>query len=283
MKYIILICIAFKSMLSVAQSDTTNQLNENKQREGYWVLTNKEIPLPAYTDSQKIEEGYYKNGKKEGKWISYFNNGKTKQILNYKNGNPDGLTFFYFKNGNIRESGTWRNNRWVGDYKLYYSNGNLKNHFNYNLQGVKDGEQIYFHENGMISVKGEWQNGNETENIVEYNSNGEPNTQRYKPGPSLVKPVVAKNQKSNTKTSLTTLDSTKNTAVQLPQKPVAPFNGNGYHEFLDKEGNKSKVGEFKNGLLTDGKIFKYTPNGKLLETRIVKGGNVVKVIKGNKK
>lgn len=282
MKYFLLICIALNYSLCLAQSDTINQVNENNKRDGYWVLTNQELPLPAYADSQKIEEGTYKNGKKEGVWTSYFNNGKIKQILNYSNGNPDGETIFYYKNGNIREAGTWKNNRWVGDYKTYYANGNLKNHFTYNLQGVKNGEQIYFHENGVISVKGNWKNGNETPNIVEYDKEGKPNTNRYKAGPALTKNITTKVKAKTPKLVKENIDSTKKEVVAPKPIATSPFNGNGFHQFLDRNGNKTKIGIFKNGLLLDGEIFKYSANGKLIETRIVKGGNVVKVVKANK-
>ncbi len=257
---------------SFGQDEPINQSDEQNRKQGYWILTNQEKNLPGYDPSQKVEEGNFVDNKKEGKWIFYFNNGKPKHILFYENGAADGDAVFYYKNGNIREIGTWRNNRWVGEYKTYYRNGNLKNHFNFNLQGLKEGQQIYFHENGKPNIVGTWEGGNETNDLAEYNEDGTPNTDRYKEGPpidSLFDGMFAD--------TLSKIDSSK---IVKQKKPVhvVPFDGNGYHEFKDRNGNKTKVGEFENGILKDGKIYKYNQAGKLIQTKYIRDGNIVKVV-----
>jgi len=40
-----------------------NQLNKNNERIGYWILQD--------TDKNKLAEGSYVNGKRDGKWILY--------------------------------------------------------------------------------------------------------------------------------------------------------------------------------------------------------------------
>ena len=268
----------------LSQNDTINQVDDQNRKQGHWVFTNQQKHLPGYTADQKVEEGKFVNSRKSGKWTFYFNNGKPKHVLNYVNGSADGEAIFYYKNGNIRETGTWRNNRWVGEYKMYYRNGNPKNHFNYNIQGLKNGKQIYYHENGKPSLVGTWNNGNETEDIAEYKEDGSVNTDRYKAGPAIPdvpteKVVKVEKPKVTEDTLVASIDSSKIRKPEKPKGPVAPFNGNGFHEFKDRNGNKTKVGEFEDGLLIDGKIYKYDAKGKLLLTKIVKSGNVVKVIR----
>ena len=270
-------------LTSLAQTESINQTDDQNKKQGHWIFTNKEKHLPGYTDDQKIEEGNFINNKKEGKWTFYFNNEKPKHILNYKDGTPEGEATFYYKNGNVREKGTWKNNRWIGEYKMYYRDGTPKNHFNYNLQGLKEGKQIYYHENGKPSLIGTWENGNETGDLAEYNLDGSPKTNRFEAGPPITETTTEKVIETPD-TIAVVVDSTelKIRKAEKKDKPITPFNGNGYHEFKDRYGNKTKVGEFLDGLLVDGKIYKYDPKGKLLETKIVRDGSIVKVIKEKK-
>ena len=66
-----------------------------------------------------------------------------------------------------------------------------------------------------------------------------------------------------------------------PPAIIPTFDGNGFHEFKDRYGNNSKVGEFENGLLVNGKIFKYNQKGKLIQTKHVKNGKIV-LVENNK-
>ena len=236
---------------------------------------NQQKKLPGYQPNQKVEEGYYVNNKKEGKWVFYYRNGKTKHILFYQDGIADGKATFFYKNGTIRETGTWKNNRWVGEYKQYYENGNPKNHFNYDNRGVKDGKQIYFHKNGNPSLIGTWDNGNETGDLAEYKEDGSANTDRYKAGPEL----DIKNKRDSLEIDSLSIDSLKIKIHRKPKEPIAPFDGNGYHEFKDKNGKTTKIGDFEDGLLVNGKIFKYDEKGKLILTKIVKDRSIIKIIR----
>ena len=100
---------------SVFSIDTLNYVDENNLKQGYWVYTNKSKKLPDYRENQVVEEGYYKDDKKSGKWTFYYNNDKVKQILTYTNNRPEGYSVFYYKNGNKREEGVWKGNKWVGN------------------------------------------------------------------------------------------------------------------------------------------------------------------------
>ena len=52
-------------------------------------------------ESQNQQIGNYKNGKQEGKWKFYHENGKLRRIENYKNGAAKGKWKFYRENGKL--------------------------------------------------------------------------------------------------------------------------------------------------------------------------------------
>lgn len=251
-----------------------NSTDDNNKKQGHWVFTNKMKQLPGYKPDQIVEEGDYIDNKKTGKWTFYFNNGQIKHILTFVNNKPEGEAIFYYKNGKIREKGLWKNNHWVGSYSQYYSNGNIKSEFNYNAQGVKSGEQKFFHENGNLMITGTWINGEESGDTHEYNEDGTPNTERYKEGPSIVK--TTKVEPLIEEVPDTTIDE-REIVKKEKKKTVTPFDGNGYHEFKDRQGRNVRVGEFENGYLKTGKIFEYDSNGKLSVTKIVEDGKIIKI------
>ena len=71
-----LICIVLCNLVSFSQNDTINYTDDQNKKQGYWIFTNKQKKLPGYQPNQKVEEGYYINNKKDGKWVFYYRNGK---------------------------------------------------------------------------------------------------------------------------------------------------------------------------------------------------------------
>ena len=55
----------------------------------------------------KLVEGYYKDGKRDGKWLSWSENGKIiNGEENYKDGKLDGIQIHYYENGELLRK--WR-------------------------------------------------------------------------------------------------------------------------------------------------------------------------------
>ena len=72
-------------------------------------------------------EGEYLNGKKNGKWISYKDDGITLSgEKEYLNGKYNGKYKTYYYNGNLSDEGEYINGKRKGKWKFYYRNGNLK-------------------------------------------------------------------------------------------------------------------------------------------------------------
>jgi len=73
------------------------------------------------------------NGKKEGKFESYYPNGKLLMSGYLKNNRNEGEWKYYFDNGIVESEGIFENDKPVGKWKWYYPDGTLRQtgFFNY--------------------------------------------------------------------------------------------------------------------------------------------------------
>ena len=97
-------------------------------------FTGKNVLWHRY--SQLLRKGGYRDGKEDGLWEFYWNNGQLESKGNYSDGNREGL--------------------WV----FYWNNGQLENKGNY-IDGNRDGLWEYYHENGQPWAKGSYKDGKE--------------------------------------------------------------------------------------------------------------------------
>lgn len=154
-----------------AQTETyhgkpVNVVDGSNMKQGFWVKF-------APNDKTKIlEEGIYKDNKKEGTWKEYYANGNAKSEIIYVNNKPDGYAKLYYESGKLSEEGTWKGVKWVGNYKYYHENGKPKYEFAYTDDGKRTGKQKYYHENGKIAIEGDWEDGKEAGIIKEYYPDG---------------------------------------------------------------------------------------------------------------
>jgi antitoxin component YwqK of YwqJK toxin-antitoxin module len=66
----------------------------------------------------KIICSYDQNGKKHGKYTSYFRNGKAEVISRYNHGKRDGKQTYFYEDGKIRVSNNWYNDTIKGDFNV---------------------------------------------------------------------------------------------------------------------------------------------------------------------
>ena len=85
------------------------------------------------------EEGEFKEGKRTGKRIKYFEDGKSVQQVedSYKEGKFSGNYTVYFENGKISEKGTYVNDFIEGDYILNDTNGRMYAKYVYEKGTIK--------------------------------------------------------------------------------------------------------------------------------------------------
>ncbi len=118
------------------------------------------------------------NGKKEGKWIEYYDNGNIETIEYYKNDKLDGEYRKYYPNGQIQRIEHFKNNSLNGKVISYYENGNKKREYTYK-NNLLDGKFIKYYEDGTISSIQNYKNNKLNGKSIVYYSNGNINEITY--------------------------------------------------------------------------------------------------------
>ncbi len=315
-KYLLLLFTLICTGNAIGQSymgltDSINAVDNNGLKQGRWIITNKTKKLSNCPETNKVEEGEYKDGKKIAIWKSFYCNGNVKNELTFLNGRPSGYAKFYYESGTVEEEGMWENNRWVGQYKRYHENGQLSQEFKYNAMGTREGTQKYYYDNGKVMIEGDWKDGKEAGLLREYYEDGSIRAEKNFAGGVLdasttkvyeaqkgseniatsakteKNEVVAKKETAKTEASTTTSKTNETVATTGTTTPVATVKSttpekvgiiaDGFHKTYTKLKQVEKEGTFKDGILWEGKIFSYDGT-RLVKTMIVKNGKTESVV-----
>jgi hypothetical protein len=93
------------------------------KRDGVYFKKRTDVPFTGKTTGD--EQGSFKNGKKVGSWIGYFDNGQLYSKGTYKDGKYDGAWVGYYDYGQLRYKGPYKNGKEDGPWVFYYENGNV--------------------------------------------------------------------------------------------------------------------------------------------------------------
>lgn len=97
------------------QGGEINQRDDNGRKQGKWIYFGKDRPTSGFPNEGKIEEGEYKDDRKEGTWIKYHNDGVTPKLKGeYINNRPNGAYVKIYPDGSVREKGEWARNKYQG-------------------------------------------------------------------------------------------------------------------------------------------------------------------------
>ena len=121
-------------------------------RDGVSYKKFSDIPFTGEVTGQ--EQGSFKNGKKDGSYKFYSDNGQLWIKIDYKNGKKEGSWVSYYENRKLWEKGKYKNEKKEGTWVHYYRNGQL--------------EYKRDHKNGLFegSVVGEWRDATINEIIT---------------------------------------------------------------------------------------------------------------------
>ncbi len=90
---------------------------------GKKVLKNEK----TYYKGLKVQtEGAYKDNKRDGLWIYYYDNGNKWSETEFKNGVNEGKSVTYYENGKVRYEGYYKNDVKTGKWKFYDESGKLE-------------------------------------------------------------------------------------------------------------------------------------------------------------
>ena len=117
-----IILILFLSILSSPSwSETFDDLVE---RDGLYYKKFTDVPFTGEIKSVK-EQGSFKDGKEEGEWVSYYDNGQLWYKGEYKDGKEEGVWVSYWDNGQLWRKGKYKNGKKKGEWVFYKEDGTL--------------------------------------------------------------------------------------------------------------------------------------------------------------
>ena len=105
-----------------------------------------DVPFTGKLD-EGLEQGAYKSGKREGPWVSYYDNGRTWNKGAYKNGLSEGPWVGYRNNGQLSWKGAFKSGKAEGPWVSYYDNGRIWYKGVYK-NGNREGPWVGYFENG---------------------------------------------------------------------------------------------------------------------------------------
>lgn len=260
--------------------DAPNAKDAQGRKQGMWIIWGKEYPDKGYPEDGRIEEGPYKDDKKEGTWIKYHPDGKTPRLTGeYVGGRPNGKYTKYYPTGVVKEEGTFYAGKQKEVFRLYHENGQVAEEKTFNDDGKEDGKVTMWFPNGNKEFEFEKVNGVTTGKAVRYYPNGDVKEEiTYGSDGKVVSstPKEMVNPPMDPDGGTTTATEPASTA-KAPSGLDGDTNGkkfksNGYNKIYNKNKELWMDGEFKDSRLWDGKLYKYDEDGILLKIEIWKEG-----------
>ena len=178
MKNYLIISLLFLSLGYSQKEYNSNDLIEMDN--GLWTVKFSDEPISGKVYGYFGEEGNLKkvyrgkilNGKKEGKWVSYYHiTGRKMYEYYYKDGKLDGLITEWYENGQKEVEGTVKDGKNDGLSTVWYENGQKEAKMNYK-DGKLDGLQTNWYENGLKKWVIKYKDGNVVDIIGRWNEDG---------------------------------------------------------------------------------------------------------------
>ena len=143
MKTLLTLPLLLLSLISFPSwSETYSDLVE---RDGIHYKKFSNVPFNG--EVKGIFQGRLKNGKEEGLWVKYHDNGQLWSKGEYKNGKKEGSWVLYWDNGQLHDTGEYKNGKKEGPWVAYWSNGGL--YFRGDFKnGNREGPWVWYGENG---------------------------------------------------------------------------------------------------------------------------------------
>ncbi len=246
-----------------------NQKDAQGRKQGQWVVYGKDAPNKGYPADGKIEEGPYKDDRKNGTWTSYHKDGATPRLIGvYEDGRPKGTYKKFHENGEVKEEGAFVNGKQQGTFKTYYEDGTVAQEKTFNAEGKEDGVQKYYHPNGQVEFEFTKKNGVNSGTATRYTSDGQVKQVTTYGANGEVVSVDNKDVKEE-KVVETGGGGPSGNGGDTKGKP---FEKDGYNKVYNKNEDLWMDGKFQSGKLWDGKLYKYDSDGILLKIEIWKNG-----------
>ncbi len=90
-----------------------------------------------YLSGKLYSKGKIENGKENGLWEYWNENGNKAREGEFVDGKPNGTHKYWYENGNLRGIGEWKNGIYEGKWEMYNETGDEKI-----IQNYKDGKLV---------------------------------------------------------------------------------------------------------------------------------------------
>ena len=144
MKHLLII---FTLLLSSFSWSKDVDYNDLVKRNGLYYEKFTNEPFTGKTTG-RIQKNYI-NGKFEGEWLEYYDNGQLKIKRNYKDGILEGESLWYHKNGQLESKGNFKDDEKEGEWLHYRRDGKLWRKYYYK-EGKKDGKWTWYDTFGNV-------------------------------------------------------------------------------------------------------------------------------------
>ena len=132
------------------------------ERDGLFYKKFTDVPFTGEI-TDKTAQGTFRNGKKEGPWVRYHDNGQLSSKRTYKNGEKDGPWVGYWSNGQLFYKGTYKDGKRDGPWVFYNEDGTVWKEYKGTFKDGTpvDGLWVSYHDNGRIHFEGTVKDGKE--------------------------------------------------------------------------------------------------------------------------
>ena len=120
-----LLTILFISLLS--SPSWSAAIDDIVEREGVYYKKFTDVPFNGEVTGR--EQGSFKNGKRHGAWVWYYENGQLSWKISYNNGYFTGDSVSYYRNGQLKWKGAWKSNMREGVWVSYNKDGTVKKEY----------------------------------------------------------------------------------------------------------------------------------------------------------
>ena len=150
-----LITIIFISLLSSPGWSETVTKDDLVWRDLLFYKKFTDVPFTGKVTGQW--SGTIKNGKREGLWTTYHENGQLRVRSIYKDGKNNDLHQEYYEDGVLWKTMMFKDNEYDGLHVVYYGNGQVRYQGQYE-DGKQEGCWEFFHEDGSYKFNSLFKN-----------------------------------------------------------------------------------------------------------------------------
>lgn len=138
--------------------------------------------LEYFNNGARMVEGTYQAGTIVGKANLYHYCGALREVNLYENGDINGEALYYYPDGKLQRRSVYRADKLEGPSVNYYPDGTVETRFNY-VAGQRQGPFEVFYPTGQLERKGGYEQGELHGDYQDFHANGQPaNTGRYDKG-----------------------------------------------------------------------------------------------------